>query len=157
MQCVEETILNGVQTSTNLFLLASGSRLPDFDTRLLPSAKNATSYTLLDHSKDLQNVWWSHICSLTWPPWKDAISRLCPPFALLCQHWFWICLTGKTIFANNVLKLCRFSRDSLFICIHQYHPAVSVTPGTLNPGSWLVAFISKRVHYPLQLYVFIFF
>lgn len=63
--------------------------------------------------------------------------------ALHCQRCFLICLTRKTFFANNILKLFRLSGDLLFICIHQYHPAVSVTPGTLNLGSWLVASISK--------------
>lgn len=111
----------------------------------LPSAQpqNAISYTLLYYSEDLHNVWWSHTYCLTWPPWEDTISRLCPTFALLCRRSALICPTGQTSFANNILKLRGLSRDLLFICVHQYHPAATVTPGTLNLGCLLVASITK--------------
>lgn len=143
-------------------VVALGSRVPSENAdhcvhgqaliraRLPPSAQpqNAISYTPLYYSEDLHNVWWSHTCCLTWPPWEDTISRLCPTFALLCRRSALICPTGQTSFTNNILKLRGLSRDLLFICIHQYHPAATVTPGTLNLGCWPVASITKRVHYP---------
>lgn len=159
-----ENYFKRVQTSTRFFPI--GIREPlrkqiaAYTTRLWHTL--ASLYTECDHlhSAFLFERPAEHFDDHIFLVWHGlhgkTVCCLWPTSALHCQRCFLICLTRKTFFANNILKLFRLSGDLLFICIHQYHPAVSVTPGTLNLGSWLVASISKWVHYPFRLYVFLF-